>query len=78
MSIATQKLEDRLKKTIECLSPEKLEQVVDYAEYLHSRDEWDATMELLSDPGMRRDIEEGIQQLKKGETHSWRDIQKNV
>ncbi len=74
MSGATQKIEDRLRKTIAQLSPKKLEQVADYAEFLRSRDEWEATMELMSDPGMKRDIEEGIKQSTEGDTHSWRDI----
>ncbi|MGC9328745.1 MAG: hypothetical protein ACP5I1_14010 [Candidatus Hinthialibacter sp.] len=78
MSVSTRKIEERLKKVIGQLSPKKLEQVADYAEYLRSREDWEATMELLSDPGMRQDIEEGMEQAQKGETHSWREIQKNV
>ncbi len=68
----------RLEDTISRLSQKKLEMVADFAEYLRSREEWEATMELLSDPGMRRDIEEGIEQSRRGETHSWREIQKDV
>ena len=51
---------------------------MDFAEYLHSREQWEATMELLNDPGMRSDIEEGLEQAQCGETHSWRDIRNHV
>ena len=78
MSNAAQKAEERLKEAIPHLSPKKLEQVVDFADYLRSREEWEATMELLNDPKMRKDIEEGMEQTRRGETHRWRDIQKNV
>lgn len=74
----TAAMPERLAKTITNLSNQKLEQLTDFAKYLHSREEWEATMELLNDPGMRSDIEEGLEQAQCGETHSWRDIQNHV
>jgi len=55
-----------------------LEQVADYAEYLKSREEWDATMELMNDPAMSKDIEEGIAQSSRGEGRSRREIKQNL
>lgn len=34
----------------------KLRQLIDFAEYQSFREEWEATLELLSDSGMARDI----------------------
>jgi len=56
----------------------KLEQAADYAEYLKSREEWDATMELMNDPAMSKDIEEGIAQSSRGEGRSRREIKQNL
>lgn len=54
------------------LPPARLRQLVDYATYLFSRDEWEATQELLSDPGMRSDVLEGREQAGRGEVKPWR------
>ena len=43
-----------------------------------SRDEWDATIGLLNDPGARRDVEEGREQALRSEGRSWREIEKDV
>jgi hypothetical protein len=64
-------LQDRLHAALAELPPKKLEQVLDFAEYLKSREEWDATMELMSDSGMRRDVEEGMGQAARGEGRPW-------
>jgi hypothetical protein len=53
----------------------RLEQLVDYAEYLKSREEWDATLELMNDPSMRQDLDEGQKQSALGEGRKWREIQ---
>ena len=71
-------IHQRLEVVLSELPPNKLEQVVDFAEYLKSREEWDATLELLNDPDMRRDIEEGREQAKRGEGRSWREIKNSV
>jgi len=68
----------RLEAALENMPPQKMEQVADFAEYLKSREEWEATMELLNDPAMRKEIEEGHAQVQRGEGRSWREVQQRV
>jgi hypothetical protein len=49
-------LKERLEKITETLPLKKLRQLIDFAEYQSFREEWEATLELLSDSGMARDI----------------------
>ncbi len=73
---------DTIKQELQTISTalpiEKLTQLVDFAEYLKSRDEWNATQELLADADMRRDIEEGQLQAAKGEGRNWREVKQHV
>jgi len=41
-------------------------------------EEWDATQELMRDPAMREDVEEGRAQAARGEGRSWREVQRSV
>jgi len=68
-------VQERLRSAIAELPPKKLEQLVDYAEYLKSREEWDATLELMNDPSMRLDLDEGQKQSALGEGNKWREVQ---
>ncbi|MFH1743753.1 MAG: hypothetical protein ABIH23_32515 [bacterium] len=52
--------------------------MADFAEYLKSRDEWEATMELLSDSAMREDVEKGRSQAALATGVSWREVQRRV
>jgi hypothetical protein len=56
----------------------KLEQLIEFAEYLKSREDWAATQELMQDAGMARDVEEGRTQAARGEGRSWREVKKRV
>ncbi len=78
MERTVQNPQERLQRCIDNLSPSQLEQLADYAEYLHSKEEWEATQEILNDPGMKRDVDEGLEQIHRGETRSWRAIRNNV
>ena len=75
---ARKQIEQRLEATLTALSPDKLAQVADFAEYLRSREEWEATQELLNDPAMRADVDEERVQAERGETRAWREIQRRV
>lgn len=68
----------RLQKSLSVLTPQQIEQVADYAEYLHSKEEWEATQELLSNPKMRQAVEEGLQQIQEGKTRPWREFRNDV
>ncbi len=78
MPPAVKSLQRRLEAVIVQLPPDKLALLVDFAEYLRDREEWEATWELLSDPAMRRDVEEGRQQAAQGKGRPWREVQKRV
>ena len=56
------------------IPPEKLPMVLDFLSYVEDRAGWEATMEILSDPEMRRDVDEGRKQAKRKQGKSWRDI----
>lgn len=68
----------RLEKSLTVLTPQQIEQLADYAEYLQSREEWEATQELLCDPEIKQEIDEGLEQIRKGETRPWREFRKDV
>jgi len=72
MRTTRRSLEERLGEIAGALPLKRLRQLVDFAQYLSSREEWEATLELLSDPGMARDIEEGKAQASKGEGRNWK------
>ena len=78
MSSRHKNVQERLRIAIAELPPKKLEQLVDYAEYLKSREEWDATLELMNDPSMRQDVDEGRKQSARGEGRKWREVQQRV
>ena len=52
----------------------KLPMVLDFLSYMEDREGWEATMEILSDPEMRRDVDEGRKQAKRKQGKPWRDI----
>lgn len=71
-------LQQRLNTVVSGLPLKKLEQLADFAEYLKSREDWEATLELINDPSMRRDVDEGRKQAEQGEGISWREVQQRV
>ena len=76
--MTAKELRQRLEAAISHLPVKKLSVLVDLAEYLRDREEWEATQELLSDPAMRKDIEEGRRQALEGKGRPWREVQKSV
>lgn len=48
------------------LYPEQVGKIADFAEYLRSREKWEVTLELMNDPAMREDVEEGRAQAACG------------
>jgi hypothetical protein len=78
VAIIRKSAEQRLRVAIDGLPPRKLKQLADYAEYLKSREEWEATLELLNDPSTRKDIEEGQAQASRNEGRKWREIKQHV
>ena len=77
-TMARKQIQQRLEAALTALPPRKLEQVADFAEYLRSREDWEATLELVNDPAMREDVEEGRAQAARGEGRRWREAQERV
>jgi len=78
MPLLNPSLKERLEALLAELPSDKLALLVDFAEYLKDREEWEATWELLSDPKMRKDVMEGRRQAEKGKGKPWREVQKRV
>jgi len=78
MASRRKQIQERLEAVLATLSITKLAQVADFAEYLKSREEWQATVELMNDPAMRGDVEEGRAQAARGDGRTWREIQPRV
>ena len=75
---ARRHIQKKLETSLAELPTKKLEQVADFVDYLKSREEWDATQELIAHPAMHRDVEEGRAQAACGEGRPWREVQRNV
>ena len=56
----------------------QLPMVLDFLSYLEDRQGWEATKEILSDPRMRGDVEEGQRQAKRKQGKSWRGIRADL
>jgi PHD/YefM family antitoxin component YafN of YafNO toxin-antitoxin module len=78
MPLLNPSLKERLEALLAELPSDKLALLVDFAEYLRDRKEWEATWELLSDPKMRKDVMEGRRQAEQGKGKPWREVQKRV
>ena len=78
METTTKTAHQRLEKSLTVLTPQQIEQLADYAEYLQSKEEWEATQELLCDSEIKQEIDEGLEQIRKGQTRPWREFRKNV
>ena len=61
---------DKIKR----IPPRQLPLVLDFLSYLEDREGWEATKEILSDPGMRGEVEEGVKQAQRKQGKSWRGI----
>lgn len=74
----TSALRDEAIERVQRIPPRKLGVVLDFLSYLEDRESWEATQELLTDPDMRRDVEEGVTQAKRKQGRSWKTIQRDV
>ena len=53
--VAVTKLQNRLNDSLKCLSPERLQVLTDFADYLANAESEAATQELLAIPGLLED-----------------------
>ncbi|MBI4518771.1 MAG: hypothetical protein HY699_23495 [Deltaproteobacteria bacterium] len=77
-SAARNRIAERLGTALAELPPSKLQQVADLAEHLCAQGEWEATLDLMSDEAMRKEIDIGRRQAARGMGRPWREIQRRV
>lgn len=65
-------------ETIANLSEEKKKIAIDFLAYLKDKDEWDATLEILSNQKFIQGILKGKRDIKEGKSHKWEDVKRNV
>lgn len=75
MNIAIKK---KVQEAVETLSDKKARVALDFINYLRERDEWEATVELLSDKKLLMDYKAAREEIKKGNTIKWKNIKRNV
>ncbi|MEW6040036.1 MAG: hypothetical protein AB1633_00765 [Elusimicrobiota bacterium] len=69
---------EKVKEVLESLPKEKIEQALDYLQYLKDRQEWEATIEIARDKKLMESIRKGKRDIKEGKWVSWEDIKRNV
>lgn len=67
-----------LERVVAELPASGVREVLDFATYLRSRQEWDATQELLAEAGMRADVQEGRDQARQGRGKPWQTLRKKA
>ncbi len=63
---------------IEQLSNEKLKAAVDYLTYIHDKEVWDATHELVNNAEIVKSLERAETDEKTGRLLNWTDVKRNV
>ncbi|MBI5638966.1 MAG: hypothetical protein HZA17_00940 [Nitrospirae bacterium] len=74
---ATAKLKDKAIETIVRLPQKRLKEVIDFVEYLESKESEKATQEILADKALLEGIKKGIDDLKARRCRPWRAVRKN-
>ena len=72
---------DRAISSLKELPEDKLRVAVDFIEYLRSREEWEATWEIMGDEKMMADIkaaDEDWEAGRSGKFTPWDEIKRNV
>ena len=72
------KLQKQAMMLIERLPKKKLKAAIDYMTYLHDKEAWEATYELVCNPEIAKDIEEAEADMKAGRLKSWADVKRDV
>ena len=56
----------------------KLQVAVDFLTYLSTKEEWDATLEILHSPRLVQSLRRGQRDLQHGRWHRWEDVKRRV
>ena len=74
-------IKKEVKKTLDELSEEKLRVAKDFLGYLKEKEEWEATLEILSSHELMAQIEETEKAIRNGrldEFSSWEKVKRDV
>ena len=75
----TQTVARRTAKTlVETLPADKLRVAVDFLTYLRTKEEWDATLEILQNPALMRSLHRGRRDVHEGRWVRWQDLKRRV
>ena len=75
----TQTVARRTAKTlVETLPADKLQVAVDFLTYLRTKEEWDATLEILQNPSLMRSVRRGQRDVREGRWVRWQDLKRRV
>ena len=75
--VAVTKLQNRLNDSLKRLSPERLQVLTDFADYLANAESEAATQELLAIPGLLERVKQN-QSTSKTEYTTWRTLRSDV
>jgi len=73
----TIEIKNKIRDTLEGLSPEKLKMALEFLEDLQ-RSEEEETQVLLNEPGFKEDYRQAKEDILTGKTVSWEDIKRDV
>lgn len=68
---------ERAHRIIDSISDKRIGEILDYLEYIHIKEELEATEEIMSDENLMVSIQKGLQELKAGEIIGFDEL-KNV
>ena len=71
-------LQQQAVELIKQLSTEKLKAVVDYLNYLHDKEAWEATQELMGDPEIAKNLKRAEADVKAGRLKRWDNVKRDV
>ena len=71
-------LQQQAVELIEQLSTEKLKVLIDYLNYLHDKEAWEATHELASNPEIAKSLERAEADVRAGRLKRWTDVRRDV
>ena len=75
----TQTVARRTAKTlVEALPADKLQVAVDFLTYLRTKEEWDATLEILQNPPLMQSVRRGQHDVREGRWVRWQDLKRRV
>ena len=63
---------------IQRLPATKLKVALDFLTYLRTKEEWDATIEILESPALLRSLRRGQRDLRQGRWVRWSNVKRRV